>query len=86
MSQIRSLGDSNVHFNATTKEFDSEVLNLIDPFIYEWTVQRKGSISVEHGIGYKKTKYLHCNKMDAAIGLMKSLKQLMDPNGKLNPY
>ncbi|KAG8197492.1 hypothetical protein JTE90_007231 [Oedothorax gibbosus] len=80
------LGDGNVHFNATTKEFDLEVLNLIEPFIYEWTVQRKGSISAEHGIGYKKTKYLCLNQTDAAIGLMKSLKRLMDPNGILNPY
>lgn len=80
------LGDGNLHFNATTREFDQEVLDLIEPFIFEWTSERKGSISAEHGIGYKKTKYLHLNKTDAEIGLMKSLKKLMDPNGILNPY
>ncbi|XP_071042198.1 D-2-hydroxyglutarate dehydrogenase, mitochondrial isoform X1 [Parasteatoda tepidariorum] len=80
------IGDGNVHFNATTREFDPEVLSLIEPFIYEWTAERKGSISAEHGIGYKKTKYLHLNKTDNAIATMKSLKKLFDPKGVLNPY
>ncbi|KAF8772044.1 D-2-hydroxyglutarate dehydrogenase like protein [Argiope bruennichi] len=80
------LGDGNLHFNATTRTFDPEVLSLIEPFIYEYTSKRNGSISAEHGIGYKKTKYLHFNKTQTAINLMKSMKALMDPQGILNPY
>lgn len=80
------LGDGNLHFNATTAEFSQEVLDTIEPFIYEWTAKRNGSISAEHGIGYKKSKYLHFNKTEKAIELMKSLKQLLDTKGILNPY
>ncbi|GFR02029.1 d-2-hydroxyglutarate dehydrogenase, mitochondrial [Trichonephila clavata] len=43
------LGDGNLHFNATSRTFDPEVLALIEPFIYEWTSKRNGSISAEHG-------------------------------------
>lgn len=80
------LGDGNVHFNATTRKFDPEVLSLIEPFIYEWTSERNGSISAEHGIGYKKKNYLHFNKTNEAIKLMRTLKQTLDPKGILNPY
>ncbi|GFY61672.1 d-2-hydroxyglutarate dehydrogenase, mitochondrial [Trichonephila inaurata madagascariensis] len=80
------LGDGNLHFNATSRTFDPEVLALIEPFIYEWTSERKGSISAEHGIGYKKRDYLHYNKTNEAINLMKSMKALIDPQGILNPY
>lgn len=80
------LGDGNLHFNATTQDYDAEVFSLIEPFIYEWTSAKKGSISAEHGIGSKKTKYLHFNKTTKAIEVMRSLKQTLDPKGILNPY
>lgn len=80
------LGDGNLHFNATTRKFEPEVLSLIEPFIYEWTSKRNGSISAEHGIGYKKKNYLHYNKTKEAIKYMRTLKQMLDPKGILNPY
>ena len=43
------VGDGNMHLNITTKEYDDKVMNLIEPFLYEWTSQQKGSISAEHG-------------------------------------
>ena len=43
-------------------------------------------MSAEHGIGFKKTKFLHYSKDASAISLMKEIKKLMDPNGILNPY
>lgn len=36
----------------TCKEFSSDVLSAIEPFVYEWTSQHKGSISAEHGLGW----------------------------------
>lgn len=80
------LGDGNLHFNATSKKFDPEILSLIEPFIYEWTSNKKGSISAEHGIGHKKTNYLHFNKDAKCIETMKLLKQMFDPKKILNPY
>ena len=72
--------------NVTTSEYSEEVNNLIEPFIYEWVASKRGSISAEHGIGFKKTNYLHFSKSNEAIDQMKLLKNLFDPNNILNPY
>nr|CAH7759828.1 unnamed protein product [Callosobruchus chinensis] len=65
---------------------EREVYHKIEPFIFEKTSKLKGSVSAEHGIGFKKPKYVHYSKSDEAIVLMKQLKSMMDPNGILNPY
>ncbi|KAG7163479.1 D-2-hydroxyglutarate dehydrogenase, mitochondrial-like isoform X2 [Homarus americanus] len=80
------IGDGNLHLNITSKEFEKDLLNLIEPTIFEWTAKVNGSISAEHGVGFKKRNYIHYSKSSGAIALMKQLKALMDPNGILNPY
>lgn len=45
-----------------------------------------GSISAEHGIGLMKRDKLHYSKTQPMINLMKSVKNLLDPNEILNPY
>lgn len=54
--------------------------------MYEYTSKLKGSVSAEHGIGFRKPKYIHYSKSRASIDMMKQLKQMMDPKGILNPY
>ena len=44
------IGDGNMHLNITSKNYSHDVLNRIEPFLYEWTSQQKGSISAEHGM------------------------------------
>lgn len=85
-STFYSAGDGNIHLNITSKEFDKEILNSIEPFVYEWTSQVGGSVSAEHGIGFKKRNALHFCKTPTAIQLMHQIKKVMDPNGILNPY
>ena len=63
-----------------------EVLNRIEPTLYEWTSKVNGSISAEHGLGFKKRNYIHYSKSSGAVTLMKQMKKLLDPNGILNPY
>jgi D-2-hydroxyglutarate dehydrogenase len=58
----------------------------IEPFIYEWTSRQKGSISAEHGIGFKKRDFMHFSKSEKSIEVMKQLKATFDPKGILNPY
>lgn len=68
---------------------------MIEPYIFEWTgavstyarhmmlcllAQQKGSISAEHGLGFKKANYIHYSKSINAINLMQQIKQLFDPN------
>merc|ERR1711997_75317 len=30
-----------------------------EPFLYQWTSEHKGSISAEHGLGFKKLSFMH---------------------------
>ncbi|XP_077297507.1 D-2-hydroxyglutaric acid dehydrogenase isoform X2 [Arctopsyche grandis] len=80
------IGDGNIHVNIAIKEFSQEIIKKIEPYIYEYTSNLKGSVSAEHGIGFRKPNYIHYSKSNACLGLMKSLKNLMDPKGILNPY
>lgn len=54
--------------------------------MYEEVARLNGSISAEHGVGFYKPKYIHYSKDESALQLMRDLKQIMDPNGILNPY
>nr|XP_039266939.1 D-2-hydroxyglutarate dehydrogenase, mitochondrial-like [Styela clava] len=80
------LGDGNLHLNVVSKEYDANILAQIEPFVYDYTASLKGSISAEHGLGFKKKKYIGLNKSPEAISMMKNIKQLLDPKGILNPY
>ena len=79
------LGDNNLNFNVTSKQFDPVILQLIEPYIYTLVSNLQGSISSEHGIGYKKRQYLSYSKSPEAIKIMKQIKHLFDPKSILNP-
>jgi glycolate oxidase len=53
--------------------------------IFEATLQLKGSISGEHGIGLSKAAYLPMEIGPAALAAMKRIKDALDPNHILNP-
>ncbi|KAG0082726.1 hypothetical protein BGZ92_011452 [Podila epicladia] len=80
------VGDGNLHLNVAAHGYNKEVTDLIEPFVYEWTAKHAGSISAEHGLGLMKASHLHYSKSPSMIGLMKRIKQLIDPNGIMNPY
>lgn len=80
------LGDGNIHLNITSEKFDKSLHNKIEPFVYEWVANQNGSVSAEHGIGFKKRDYLHYSKSNEAIEIMAKIKQILDPKGILNPY
>ena len=57
------IGDGNLHLNITSPTYNEELLHFIEPLIYQWTQQQKGSISAEHGIGFKKTQFIGYEKL-----------------------
>lgn len=79
-------GDGNLHLNITSPSKDPALLAAIEPYVYEWTSQWKGSISAEHGLGLKKRNYIYYSKPSEAVALMRSIKAMLDPKGILNPY
>ncbi|KAL1959915.1 hypothetical protein VTO42DRAFT_583 [Malbranchea cinnamomea] len=80
------MGDSNLHLNVAVRQYNKEVENMIEPWVYEWIAQRKGSISAEHGLGLAKKEFIGYSKNDTMVKLMKQIKNLYDPNGIMNPY
>ena len=84
------LGDGNLHLNVTCPADlgcrGEGVLALLEPFVYEWTALRRGSVSAEHGIGQFKKQQLPLSKSPPAIALMREIKAMMDPHSILNPY
>ncbi|GAA5980599.1 hypothetical protein JCM10908_001703 [Rhodotorula pacifica] len=79
------IGDGNLHINIVAKDWDSKVEKTIEPWIYEATAKRNGSISAEHGLGLMKAPYVGYSKTDPAIAVMQQIRRLFDPRGILSP-
>lgn len=80
------VGDGNLHLNVTSPEYNKEVMGLIEPFVYDWVAKYRGSISAEHGLGFKKRQFIYHSKSRSAVKIMKDIKKLFDPKGIMNPY
>lgn len=80
------LGDGNLHLNISAPRYDDKILEQIEPFVYEWTANHRGSISAEHGLGLMKANQIYYSKAAEAVHLMASFKKLLDINGIMNPY
>lgn len=80
------VGDGNLHLNVTSPQYSHEVMNLIEPYIYDWVAKYNGSVSAEHGLGFKKKQFIYHSKRRSAVSVMKQMKKLLDPKGILNPY
>ena len=85
------VGDGNIQISVTVNGYDnyeeaSRVQKLVEPYVHEEVVKRKGSISAEHGIGFIKAPYLIMSKSDACIDAMLAVKGALDPNGIMCPY
>lgn len=82
-------GDGNLHINIIKGEMsDYDWNNKLSKGIreiFELCVRLKGTISGEHGIGYVQKGYMDIPFSTKEIDLQKSIKQLFDPSGILNP-
>jgi glycolate oxidase len=81
-------GDGNIHPNFSldlrnkdeAQRFEKAVDELFDA-----ALRLGGTLSGEHGIGMAKSKYMKTALDNRSIELMKSIKQVFDPKGILNP-
>lgn len=82
-------GDGNLHINIIKGDLSEEMWNDELPKaireIFELTVSLGGTISGEHGIGYVQRDYLPIAFSETQLSIMRSIKQLFDPNNILNP-
>lgn len=80
------IGDGNLHLNVCVREYNKEIEKVLEPFVYEWIQEKKGSISAEHGLGFQKKNYIGYSKSDVEIRMIKDIKGHYDPQGIMNPY
>ena len=85
------LGDGNLHYNVqapagiTPADFLKDHEAAVNAIVYDAVNQRGGSISAEHGIGALKRDELVKRKSAVALGLMRAIKQALDPHNLMNP-
>ncbi len=85
LSVIGHIADGNLHLTATCGEEMPELEDAITDAINEGLAEVGGSFSAEHGIGTEKRRSLHMHVPATQIELMRSIKQLFDPAGIMNP-
>jgi len=81
------IGDGNLHatfiMNPTVPEHWEKVKKIALEFI-DMTLDRRGTLSAEHGIGMAKSPYI-VQQLGESLNLMKQIKKAIDPNNILNP-
>lgn len=82
-------GDGNLHVNIIKGElsdhsWEHELPNAITA-IFQLTVSLGGTLSGEHGIGWVQRPYMHLAFNPVQLELMRSIKQVFDPQGIMNP-
>ncbi len=85
------LGDGNLHYNVQAPvEGDSKLFLRdceadVNTIVYDSVARFDGSISAEHGVGSLKLDKLEHHKSPVALGMMRAIKQALDPQGVMNP-
>ena len=85
------LGDGNLHYNVQAPiDGDSKAFLLdceadVNTIVYDSVARFEGSISAEHGVGSLKLDKLEHHKSPVALGMMRAIKQALDPQGVMNP-
>ncbi len=85
------LGDGNLHYNmqapagVDAHAYLARHQAAIHDAVWRRVTACGGSIAAEHGIGQKMVDPLHRFKSPVALGLMRAIKQGLDPRGLFNP-
>jgi len=85
------LGDGNVHFHvlapagAVAGVWEESAGKAISARVHDLVSEWGGSISAEHGIGQMKVDELARLGDPVRLGMMRAVKQALDPKGLLNP-
>jgi len=84
------IGDGNLHLNIL-KPADLEVAAFatacerVNGWVYGLVEEFGGSVSAEHGVGLLKKPYLVHTRSETELGYLRSLRDVFDPDGILNP-
>ncbi len=83
-------GDGNIHYNISQpvgmeKQAFLDQWEPLSSAVYDLVLEFGGSISAEHGIGVMKRDLLAQKRSSVEMGLMRTIKQSLDPDNIMNP-
>jgi glycolate oxidase len=81
-------GDGNIHVNIMIDGKNEDERRRADEAvgeIFKSTLELKGTVSGEHGIGITKSKYIKDELGATGIEVTKKIKKVFDPNNIMNP-
>jgi len=85
---VGHVGDGNLHpvisFDGTNSEEVKRVEKASEE-LFKKVIALGGTLTGEHGIGLAKAPFMPLEHDEVAMGVMRSLKRLFDPNNILNP-
>jgi glycolate oxidase len=79
-------GDGNLHPCFVFSEEQRPLVSGAAAQVFRDALELGGTISAEHGLGALKRDYAEVEHGALALGLMRQLKQVMDPSNILNPH
>ena len=84
------IGDGNIHMNlaqppgadpAAFLARSHDIMDCVNDIVRDYG----GSFSAEHGIGQTKLRQMARLKNPVALGVMRAIKGVLDPGGRMNP-
>ncbi len=88
MGTFGHAGDGNLHPTILADKNDADEMarvHMAVDEIFATALKFGGTLSGEHGIGIAKMKYLRGEIGEAGLGLMRSIKNALDPTNIMNP-
>lgn len=76
------LGDGNLHVNVSGVAPED---HAVDAAVLDLVLDRRGSISAEHGVGTAKKAWLARQRGPAVVAAMAAVKAALDPDHLMNP-
>jgi D-lactate dehydrogenase (cytochrome) len=85
---VGHVGDGNFHLAILVDPDDPDELRRaveLNERLVRRAIALDGTCSGEHGVGYGKSRFLELEHGASAIGMMRAIKQALDPDGLFNP-
>jgi D-lactate dehydrogenase (cytochrome) len=82
------VGDGNFHLAILVDPADEDELaraQALNDRLVERAIRYDGTCTGEHGVGYGKIPFLELEHGPAALGMMRAIKQALDPEDLFNP-
>jgi len=85
---VGHVGDGNFHFGYLidpTQPKEREIAEALNHTLVHRALQLEGTCTGEHGVGLHKMDFLLHETGVGAVGMMRAIKQALDPKNILNP-